>query len=374
MIMGYGFSVPANPYNTFAMILNPTAGTAKDTDTLPGNLVPSAKRTVFHLRAEMSPEISLFQHNLPLLTAIAQLVANQREYRQLQFSSVLDVLTARRYPAAHCRLGLLTFSNLQSILSRKLQAINAHDDQLSTNPQNEKQFHALRYRNSQKTILSSHITYLSRRIESAASAETICNLETILTDSPEPLRKQFRAAIHHGLGTRNAAKIRDAGHQELVLTIWVCSLWILRYEEKPYKQDDMISTFIDGASPLHKRLSPWLQWLEETYGAPPSWRYNKGTAPGCAQDSVIGNGTKENEDDHVVESCFQVVQASSVRYPGSLYNDPRWTVNLLVWGYSIIKEEAFSFPNHSGNEESGEVELLLFLEQSPAPEQRPISD
>ena len=366
--MGYGFDLPVNPADTFTMILNPTAGTCKDTSTLPDDLETSLEKTVFHLHADTSPEVSLFQHNLPLLTAIAKLVANQREHGQLQFSSILDVLKAPQHPAAYCRLGLLTFSNLQSILNRKLLAISAHDDQLPTNPQNEKQFHALRYRNSQKSILSSHIAYLLRLIESGASAYPICNLESILTDSPEPLKKQFRAAIHHGLGTRNAAKIRDAGHQELVFTIWLCSLWILGYENKPYEQDDVMSTLVDGTSPLQKRLLPWLQWLKETYGRPPGWPHDNGMAPGCTSALPIENGTKENEDYHIIESSFQVVQAAAVRYPESIYNDPRWSVNLLAWGYSIIKEEAFSFPNHSGNEDSGEAELWLFLEQTPASE------
>ena len=374
VIMGYGFILPINPHDTFALVLKPTAGTATDKNTLYECLKIPPERTVFHLRADTTLENSLFQHNLPLLTTLAKLVANQREHNQLQDSFVLEVLKSSTYTAAHYRLGLLIFSNLRSILDRKLQAISAHDDRLPTHPQNEKQFHALRYRDSQKSILSSHIAYLSRRIEGAVSADTICNLETILTKSPEPLRKQLRAAIHYGLGTRNATKIRDAGHQELVFTVWLCSLWILRSEKEPYEQDDVISTFIDGTSLLQKRLLPWLQWLKETYGGPSNWPHDNGMASGCAQDSLLVNDTKENEDYHVVESCFRVVQASAMRYPESLYNDPRWSVDLLAWGYSIIKEEAFTLPTNNEKEDSGEAELLLFLEQSPFPEQSPISN
>ena len=368
--MGYGFSLPINKSDTFALVLNTTPTDMSSSGAEHSVETPAPRREVFYLRSDTSPEESLFEHNKQLLMALSHMLANHRELKELQSTPSRPTVSTSQLSVGTKRFTLLVFSNLYRILIRKLQNITVHDRDLTHRPLNAKQFHASRYRGSQLAVLDFHISYLASRVEklfdpeNGNSSNAIAGLATILTESPETMRKPFRGAIHHALGTRDAAKIRAAGNEELVFTLWVCSLWLL------YSGDGLIRKEKDGlfgldeTSQFQQRLLPWLRWLKQVYGPPPGWPC-EGDSGWVSTGKGESQGNEEDEVQRFAEYYLRIVHACAVRDQASIYGDPRWSVGFLRWGCKIVKEEAFVWQGPEGYEGLEQNEFTIFLDGLP---------
>lgn len=259
------------------------------------------------------------------------------------------------------------------MLQRKWRAITQHSHKLPRWPESTKAFHAARYRRNQVHLLrmlTSHFLQLLRTsggIDSLPGRDgRIVRLERILTQSPQGLLVDFRAALHAGLGTRNPGKIRSKGWAECTFTLWLCGLWSWRASERQgldSSRDPRFASCILG----------WLCFLERVYGHPDKLQADEDIVPQLnesegmkepigAQDA--GSNTLDSRADSVLvaKSYLMVVEAAVKKNPQSLYGNPVVTIARLVWCLDIVTEEGVMAPNLEGKADEEADEFVLFME------------
>ena len=357
VILGYGFSVADNPADHCG--LAPLAADPRpiglDSETVhngkPEVVQPVSKTTSLELRRETIYWVRL--HN----TVVDKIPSDARpsyEFSPDFLPKIVTALTNRREKAAGLneldgqvdfsspnlsRNKLKVMATILMLLQRQLANIRSHDASLPQWPENERQFHAARYRRGQLYILETVITLLLDNLCRPAGLNgsirdlRIIRLEHMLADSPQPLLKDYRAALNAGLGTRKATKIRERGWVECAFTIWICGVWLWgRSDREPFPEDF-----------LEAKLCQWLQFLDETYS-----------------DSFVG--ATEKEDSLLVDSFHDVIQAAAQKHPASLFNSPECTKQRLQWCLDVAREESVMCPNFEGKAGDENDELVLFME------------
>ena len=300
---------------------------------------------IFHLRR---PSI-LSPLDSDLAVRISTMVANRRE--RAIVGSVAEISARSEVP----------LRNQFSTASQILQTLHGHKQKLLTrapprsmSPHNQKQRDAQTYRLSQVRLLTELVDSLAKFLRSALEGPSVLSLEYVLQNSPRAFIVDFRAAIHETLRTRNAHRIRKAGFQRVVWTVWVCTLWI-------YIMPEVDSTN-DAVDPTHDRLAGWTRFIKVHYGEPLTSRHTacieheNREARAVVSDAAIPRGSIE-----IAGSGLSIVRAAATKSPDCIYADPRWTSSFLAWGSKVADESLMMYPTFEEMDEI-EPELLLVLE------------
>lgn len=300
---------------------------------------------------------TLYKFSPGFLRGISISFANKRETAESNFNleSCVDFLNTRL-----SRNKLHVMCAVMMILQRQRSAIRKYDPDLPPWPQNERQFHAARYRRNQLQILNAVIQSLLGSLRDiaglsplASKAKGSVRLESILTETPRGFLTDFRAALNAGLGTRNAAKIRKNGWVECAFTIWLYGLFLWQS-----------SAQTDGASygpSFSSEISLWLIFLRRFYGTP--FRTKPKVGPVHYDSDRLGiSGESGGENRLICTSFMAVIRAAINKNPYSIYGSSEVTVDDLEWCLNIIREEGIMCPNLEGEMGEETDEFILFLE------------
>lgn len=267
--------------------------------------------------------------------------------------------------------------SLTAVLQKQRAAITQHNHELPRWPESTKAFHAARYRRNQVHVQKFLITHFLEHLRTLVGIGLlprrdvrVVRLEHILTHSPQGLLPDFRAALHAGMGTRNATKIRRKGLVECTFTLWLCGLWLWRASTRPALDSTKDPVFVSTI--LH-----WLDFLQRVYGHPHAIKADAKIIPEvsdditssestCAQHGVSNMVDSSSNTLLTAESYLGVVNTALKKNPDSLYGDSSVTIDQLVWCLDIIGEEGVMVPNLQGtvDEERDEErdEYILFME------------
>ncbi|MCJ1250164.1 hypothetical protein MMC30_007390 [Trapelia coarctata] len=367
LILGYGFSLFRNPQDAYGLVLKNLSSSKNiarameaqrdlhnDTDDSPREL--TAIPTTFFLRAADGRHF--FAANPRLTDIFSILVANRRELETVKISS--DRCWIPHNATHHLTHNAVkTATTLLTELDRKHAAITAHDCSLPPFPENNRQFHGARYRRSQLHILHSNILSLARLLRTANSETThLVRLEDLLAPSTPERPNQLRKAVHRVLGTRNARRIREEGWGELVFTLWICASWLSG--SKGQTLGTSVDRFVTGPR-------GWVESMVDIYGTPAGGG-KVGSEVGKAGDVVgragyeeecVGEeGETEDEKRAIAESYLDVVRAGKERFPGGVFAEEGWGVEMLVWGRRVVLEEGLVL---SGMGEGEENQFVVFV-------------
>lgn len=218
-------------------------------------------------------------------------------------------------------------------------------------PENERQFHAARYRRGQllilRAVIQSIITNLRQLVgldPLSPREKRIMRLEHILKAGPKEFLQDFRAALHAGIGTRSPEKIRQRNAVEASFTIWLYGLFLWTSSSLK-SQCQRYSGLL-----LPDSIARWLAFIHETY------RDDSGTSRQWAE------ATASEDEESLVTSCNGVIEAATAKNPQSLYSYPEADVHRLLWCLRVIREEGFMCPGLDGDAGDEGDELMLFLD------------
>lgn len=309
---------------------------------------------IFHLRAPTGEALSSI--NQHLLDTLSIMVANQREFTSVHITLTRSWIRLLNSHPTHNDITVAC--RLLSFLRHQHAKITKYNDDLPPSPQNVRQFHAARYRRSQLHTLQSIMIILKSFLTNVVFVKPrVARLEDSLNDSPPAFSSQFRAALHCTLRTRKAQKLREAGYQDLVFTIWACSLWLC------YVNENIEALLQNTVNKFHKDTFSWLTFVRASYCPPPGRGDNTCPRSGCAIHQWMTRDDHEAmEECAIVESYLEVIRAAAKANPGSLYTDSRWNADFLRWGYHVVQEEGFRCPNLNDDDGNQEDEFMLFLE------------
>lgn len=259
------------------------------------------------------------------------------------------------------------------ILQRQQMNITKHDTALPAWPQNEKQFHAARYRRNQVNILSSVIGSLMGSLRALIGLNGSTNrdmriicLEHILTDSSQAFLADFRAALNASIGTRNPEKIRSNGWVECTFTLWLCghSLW--------HSSSNTLKPVVSLDSTFSSKIAGWLTFLRFHYGDSSGVDiFSEPSPESRGKESDLERKPENtelqvNSDDihQLAQSYLSAAHAAVRKHPRSLYGHPDVTVTRLTWCLHIIREEGIMCPNLKGKPDEENDQFILFMEDS----------
>ena len=372
-MMGYGFSIPDNVADSYAVKVSVSRSIEiqKETcftgfgATIGGEVSNNPKLSsdsrlrqqsddgppfptlkTIYIRPDPQASLGLSVNvQMDLLIPLSTQVANWRELRDLQSTwESMRISSSTNHNKTMVACQVLIGLRLQ------LDKTTMYDGLLPAMPENIRQIHAAEYRRSQTNILQTVISSLKSFLISTISHNLrVVSLHMVLTISPSSFIAQFRAAIHHSLRTRNPHKLREGGFEELTFTIWVCTLWMCSHED--------LQSPVDTTNLFPHRLKNWLKFLRKTYGSPPDW--SRDTIRD--ENSQMPPFANDVESIEIVSSYLPVITSFALKSPESLYADPRWTVGFLQYGFMIVQEEGFHCPPLTG-ERGEETGFMLFLE------------
>ncbi|KAI4133668.1 MAG: hypothetical protein LQ347_002107 [Umbilicaria vellea] len=385
--MGYGFSLEDNTTDQCALKM-------ARRDTLNSHNIPASSKNA---ALENCPDVDIHYVRLPshrfgdysngisaltafpqrLLDDVSSVVANGRE----RASRTSGRYAIDKWNNQITRNKVTVMCHLMMVVQKHHAGIVKWDNKLPASPQNQKQFHAARYRASQLHILNTVFHRLHGMLRDLSGLNSVprdvrvVRLEHILTESPPGFATDFRNALKVGMGTRKAAKIREAGWVDLVFTLWVCGLWLWNLGLDPDEKEEL------GQFDFNASMFRWLGFLRNTYGRDllPMHKHqfygqggNIGTAGG-EHSPLIGldaqNSSGEDpasgstESRMIAESYQAVVHVAAASYPDSVFACPEWTVEFLAWGLDIVTQEGFMCPDLEGKEgDDSYDEYMLFME------------
>ncbi|KAI9838311.1 MAG: hypothetical protein M1819_005579 [Sarea resinae] len=266
----YGFCLPSNPCDQFALRLR---ATATATAAAPSNPAASAE-TLYYVRPAThytggypSPYPELRPFPPELLAIFARLVANEQELSTLNATST-STSTSTSAPAPtpapknepdtdpanplfeplsgllskHPRIHFALLSQLLLGLRQKHAGIAQHTSSLPRTPQTARQASAQLYRDGQLAILGSVIAGLEARLSAAlvvvaarTPTPTPTERDELLDLGPAVaalsllrprLRTTFLRGLEDALGSGDVATLREAGWEEGVWVLWVAVAFI----------------------------------------------------------------------------------------------------------------------------------------------------
>lgn len=281
------------------------------------------------------------------------------EHASMAFFNTRETMTEEPIADANLCSSTLTRNKLHTICATAMifqkqnVAITVNDYYLPPWPMDQRQLCAARYRRRQITTLhtvSCSIVADLRRLTGLdrtwSRDKRIMRLEHILKAGPKEFLTDFRAALHVGLGTRDAVKIRQQRLSESAFTVWLCGLWLWTL---PGSDSDGSTS---GRPPLPARTAAWVDFARATY--------DEGSSIG-SQWSHPPTTTSE-EGRLLAESYHSIVQAAAAKHQQSVYNHPEATAARLLWCLRVIREESFMSPSLDGEAGDEDDELMLFLE------------
>lgn len=259
---------------------------------------------------------------------------------------------------ADVRSPTLTRNKLHTVCAITMMLQKQYLDIVATNvslpvwPRNRRQFHAARYRRGQIHIVRSvsglMIASLRRILGFQPSwprDKRVVRLEHTLKAGPKEFLQDFRAAIHVGLGTRDAEKLRQRNLAESAFTLWLYGLWLWTL---PTSRSG--SEFCNQPR-LPARTADWVGYVRTTYGDKSEIGRQWFSLPASKESSLL------------TESHHSIVKAAAVKNPQSIYNYTEATTDRLLWCLRVIREESFVCPDLEGEaEDEAADEIMLFFE------------
>ncbi|KAI9700045.1 MAG: hypothetical protein M1836_002579 [Candelina mexicana] len=367
LLLGYGFCVPDNPCDQFALKIRVPEESSIQTDTSkpspgPGktllNNTPTELSDVnFYIRS--STHLSKgYDHPLPelrpfpphLLDIMSALVANDLERESMHATLHFN----KRDSGTYNRNCFAIIAQLLQILRRKRNEITKHNTLIPTHPLTKNQQNAKIYRDSQLSILTHALKPLEARLanaitippSSSATNPELLTLSTALKTLSKLDRKQHKAftrGLETALGTSHTSELREAGWEQGIWTLWVCALRILarRKETRP-------------SSRFAVALVDWIIDAEKMYPIPLAPRYD---GPILRSEDDDDN---DGDEEAITELLSIVQEASKDAAPlsSSIFAAGLWDAALLRWGNSVAKEEGFAVVIDDRDEEIGEQHVL----------------
>ncbi|KAL8668895.1 MAG: hypothetical protein Q9168_006492 [Polycauliona sp. 1 TL-2023] len=361
LIMGYGFSLFRNPSDHCNLALGSMA-VAHIRDVLDQQPAAKAKADptvdspspitgvgwvrLIHNGIDQKETYAGYLFSLGFLEEASIAFSNAREHAQ-GFSRTDTTLFAG--PATRNKLH--TACAIAMMLQKHHDNLTASNLHLPRWPQNQRQFHAARYRRGQLHILRAVIGSIVTNLRRLAGLDPswprdkrLLRLELILKAGPKEFLVDFRALSHVGFGTRNAEKIRQQMLLDSAFTLWLCGLW--SWTSPTVSTNSAMS----DRPALPTRTASWLAFIQWTYG----------------DESEIGRQWAEipasEEGQSLAESCYYIVKAAAAKNPQSIYSDPKVDVGRLLWCLRVIREETFMCPDLDGRAGDETDEIMLFLE------------
>ncbi|KAL9025337.1 MAG: hypothetical protein Q9196_005819 [Gyalolechia fulgens] len=274
--------------------------------------------------------------------------SNARERISGSFTDGVDLSTT-----SVSRNKLHTMCAITMMLQKQQMDIIVANAGLPAWPENERQFHASRYRRGQlfvlRTVIQSIITNLRRLVGLDPlwpRDRRIIRLEHILKAGPREFLQDFRAALHVGLGTRNPEKIKRQDSVEAAFTIWLCGLWLWTSSALSSQRKECARLLLPDST------ARWMGFIHVTYDE------DSGTGRQWAEVAA------SEEDASLAESYYDIVKAAAAKNPWSLYSCPEANIDRLLWCLRVIREESFMCPGLDGDMGDEGDELMLFLEDS----------
>lgn len=297
-----------------------------------------------HSKPSSSPPTYMFSPKF--LEQASMAFSNARERFNGSFTDDIDFSTT-----SLSRSKLHTMCAITMMLQKQQTDIVIANSGLPAWPENERQFHAARYRRGQllilRAVIQSIITNLRQLVgldPLSPREKRIMRLEHILKAGPKEFLQDFRAALHAGIGTRSPEKIRQRNAVEASFTIWLYGLFLWTSSSLK-SQCQRYSGLL-----LPDSIARWLAFIHETY------RDDSGTSRQWAE------ATASEDEESLVTSCNGVIEAATAKNPQSLYSYPEADVHRLLWCLRVIREEGFMCPGLDGDAGDEGDELMLFLD------------
>ncbi|SLM39105.1 hypothetical protein LPUS_09545 [Lasallia pustulata] len=380
LVMGYGFSLENNLTDQYALKM------ARRVSSRNVGFENRPEVDIHYIRLP-SHRLGDYPNGISALTAFPQkllddislIVANDRERPAASQKSEEGGI--KEWDNQITRNKVNVVCHLNMVIQKQTTGIVKWQEKLPESPQNEKQFHAARYRASQLHILNKVFDRLCDLLRDLSGQKSVgrdvqmVRLEYMLAESPPGFATDFRNALKIGLGTRQITKIRREGWADLVSTMWVCGLWVWNLGLDRDEKEELAEVAFNA------RIFRWLLFLRDTYWSSHLSR-NKPQLDGRGgsteavdgDDSTIGGrGDPSSSNDGqassstelrmIAESYLGVVYAAAAGYPDSAFARPEWTVDFLAWGLKVVKDEGFMCPNLEGKEgDDAYDEYVLFME------------
>ncbi|KAH0612261.1 uncharacterized protein H6S33_010313 [Morchella sextelata] len=287
LLMGYGFTLPSNPFDTVVLRFLPVLSPAQESIRAlqPASPFPDG---IHHL----SPRNPNSLYPASLLNLFHLLTATADELPLLAAAPAADTITLRNTIATHRQLLLA--------LRRKLDAFPAE----STLPplSNGRRRAAKVYRDTQVAIMAAAVAESEGVIRGILEAgkEGVVTLESVLGD---PV---YAAAVEACFGSVVPLELQMAGHEDLVFTLFLC--W-------RYLQRDRLP----GA---------WGRWFARLL-----------EAGECGRPEDVKDDEEEEELEEVGELYKALFPAVVGAAPG-VFAGEGWTEGLLRWGMRVFGRES----------------------------------
>lgn len=393
VLMGYGFSICNNPRDSYLLKIGihehgPLASVRRRQSELFGDHsspTQAGGRDVYTLYSPSRSYCKEYKHTIPefrafpqaMLDDISVLVANQRELDTIGFSEHGFNLSGS---GTYSRNDFSVMSHVLRTLRLRRRRILCNDSNLPQWPRNDRQFYAARYRQGQLQILNEIINPLEQRLNKALTSNgdgavsELLDLKQILHHTPYPLRSRFRAGLDAAFGTHKPSLLREAGWEDAVMALWVCTLWLAFIVQGEEIRDRL---------GIGRELANWIIYMSEHYA--PVKPEQDHVAAVCTNNHVStqqqangeGDGEKEArlrstdaevEDENqtklirYTEEIASMVKAAAARDPQCLFAHPLWCGDLVRWGFRIANAEAVNVLARDEDPESSD-RLALFLEE-----------
>lgn len=353
LLLGYGFCIPENPFDTVMLTLKPPPEELQQTlrQTHAGYFTEtnlwSGDKATFRLRRRDLDATNIFDELPdPLLDLMTQFI---RFDRGLPFEAIEDVSAYLRHSDGYGRRYIPFIARMiVTSLAPKFQRLQAGSAALPSEPRNAKQAQAKIYRESQIEILASTIQGLKSSIRvfrppSADFSETDitrlnpsgCRLATLeeaiaLFQESSGLGDNFMAGIKASSNTSDTEQLRLAGWEE---DVWVLLLCYMR----------LWSSDHSGVVPLSRYMSA----LDAEYHGP--------GLEASEPARVEGEASEEASD------LMRIARRAAADAPESVWSDGRWSERSIAgFGGRVLKNESFMMMV-AGEDGVEEPRLVVYL-------------
>lgn len=338
LLIGYGFCIPDNPYDTVALTLKEPH---PDLQLQLKNVHPgyftadgewSLEKATFRLQLPSlrlsDPGQIFYQLPEPLLEILLYILLHERDLPFAFISDPLEYLTSRRTAGSRYMPHIARM--IVQFLSQKLSQLQSTE--LPAAPQNSKQQHASTYRQGQINIMQSIIAGLRSYIRSLLwlpstvglqfpnrpcliSLESFIHIATVTGG----LDAAFLEGIEVSANTKDLEQLRLAGWEDDVFVLLLCYL-LLQPEKYGGWVQDAIPEYID---------------IFQCQGGSPA--------------------TIDIEEVAQANDLLAIVSAAADACPGSLWEDARWNAEYITdVGGRFFQHESFMVmhPTIEGDEEA----------------------
>ncbi|KAI9782771.1 MAG: hypothetical protein M1816_001723 [Peltula sp. TS41687] len=359
----YGFCIANNKYDFFGLKLSATPLShaqqsirERQTSYQSNTLLPNGyyfvrgSQHVSGVYPNAEPELCAFPYGLLDVSAI--LVANEREMAKLAECPDVDWFSRRN--AIGWRNKFAIMSQFLLALRRQYQNIISWNSMLPGKPMNQRQEYAKIYRDGQLDILEETTERLQDRLHNAMLTSLegrdhpakLLTLEDALNclkymPSPHPflnVQRSFKEGIQATIGACSVSELREAGWEEDILVLWLCTVRICLHE-RPASKEGL--SRIEHVTETESQLENWLNSLMRlgVYGDPMS---NSNSLPKyrTSFDSNTESETDGDETDPIMSrviSLFKIVQEAAES--SAIFNLSGWSTGLIRWAVTIVEEE-----------------------------------